>query len=488
MIKKLDWYGIRTFFGPFIFIFSVLFFIFMVQFAWQEMDIFVGKGLDISTIFKLLFYLGLTVIQLVLPLTVLLSAIMTYGGFGERYELAAMKSSGMSLVRIMLPVFLLVFGISVGLFFFSDRVVPQSQLKAQNMLLNIAKTKPAINFDPGVFINAVPGFSMKISQRSGENGEKLKDVFIHRDASAYENQQTIIAKKGIFEPAEDKRFLKLALFNGYYYEDEIQNKNRLQLERQPYQQIKFDTLVHYFDISEIVEKAIEQENVTDHYRFLSTQELIKRVDTLKIQNKTYYEELANSQLQSLTYAPMSENLDSIYKLQKKQLPFDLAKLNDTDRQQVFMRADENIVADLSNYSVTKSEISDRDEFIARHVLILVRNFSNSIMCLIFFLIGAPLGAIIRKGGVGMPVVVAIIIFVLFYLIYMYSENLAKNGVLDPYWSAWLPVLSFTPLGVLFTYKAMTDSNLFDINAYLEPLLRLKNKYFKSKNTEHKRYQ
>ncbi|MGP2570097.1 LptF/LptG family permease [Ornithobacterium rhinotracheale] len=488
MIKKLDWYGIRTFFGPFIFIFSVLFFIFMVQFAWQEMDMFAGKGLDIGTIFKLLFYLGLTVIQFVLPLTVLLSAIMTYGGFGERYELAAMKSSGMSLVRIMLPVFLLVCGISVGLFFFSDTAVPQSQRKARNMLLNIAKTKPAINFDPGVFINAVPGFSMKISERSGKNGERLKNVFIHRDASAYENQQTIIAKKGIFEPAEDKRFLKLALFNGYYYEDEIQNKNRLQLERQPYQQIKFDTLVHYFDISEIVEKAIEEENVTDHYRFLNTKELIKRVDTLKIQNKAYYNELADTQFQSLTYAPISENLDSVYQVQKKALPFDINKLNDADRQQVMMRADENIAADLNSYSVIKDEISGRDEFIARHVLILVRNFSNSLMCVIFFLIGAPLGAIIRKGGVGMPVVVAIVIFILFYLIYMYSENLAKNGVLNPYWAAWLPVITFTPLGIFFTYKAMTDSNLFDINAYLEPILRLKNKHFKSKNTEHARYQ
>lgn len=267
--------------------------------------------------------------------------------------------------------------------------------------------------------------------------------------------------------------MKLALFNGYYYEDEIQNKNRLQLERQPYQQIKFDTLVHYFDISEIVEKAIEEENVTDHYRFLNTKELIKRVDTLKIQNKAYYNELADTQFQSLTYAPISENLDSVYQAQKKALPFDINKLNDADRQQVMMRADENIAADLNSYSVIKDEISGRDEFIARHVLILVRNFSNSLMCVIFFLIGAPLGAIIRKGGVGMPVVVAIVIFILFYLIYMYSENLAKNGVLNPYWAAWLPVITFTPLGIFFTYKAMTDSNLFDINAYLEPILRLK---------------
>lgn len=490
MIKKLDWYGIRTYFGPFLFIFSVLFFIFMVQFAWQEMDTFIGKGLDLFSIFKLLFYLGLSVIQLVMPLTVLLASIMTYGGFGESYELAAMKSSGMSLVRIMMPVFLLVCLLSVGLYFFSDKVVPMSQRKAKNMLLNIARTKPAINFDPGVFVNAVPGFSMKIGERSGKDGEKLKNVFIHKDASAYENQQTINATKGVFEPAEDKRFLKLSLFNGYYYEDLVTNKTRIQLEKQPYQQIKFDTLIQYFDISEIVEKAIEQENVTDYYRFLNTKRLIGRIDTLQMENKSYYDEMANDQLQSLTGLSFnSKIIDSLYtKASIKDIPFTLDTLNKTSRESIIRSTTDNIGYDLSNSQMNQEEISDRSDFFARHILILVRNFSNSLLCIVFFLIGAPLGAIIRKGGVGMPVVVAIITFVLFYLVYMYSENLAKNSIMNPYWAGWLPIMIFFPLGIFFTYKAMRDSNLFDKSIYTEPIIKFINKIFKLKNKEHSRYQ
>lgn len=488
MIKKLDWYGIRTYFGPFLFIFSVLFFIFMVQFAWQEMDAFVGKGLDLLTIFKLLFYLGLSVIQLVMPLTVLLASIMTYGGFGENYELAAMKSSGMSLMRIMMPVFLLVCTLSVGLFFFSDRVVPQAQRKAKNMLLNIAKTKPAINFDPGVFVSAVPGFSMKIGETYGKDGKLLKNVFIHKDASAYDNQQTIIAKRGSFEPAEDKRFLKLALFDGVYYEDEIINKSRFQLDKQPYQQVKFDTLIHYFDISEIVERAIEEESVTDYYIFLNSIRLMGRIDTLKIENREYYDRISNTQFQSTTNIYVEENkLDSAY-LKAETLPFSMDSISQRDKQYAITRAIETIAVDLENYALTREEINNRNGFFARHVLTLIRNYSNSLMCIAFFLIGAPLGAIIRKGGVGMPVVVAIITFVLFYLVYMYSENLAKNNIMNPYWAAWLPILIFFPLGIFFTYKAMRDSNLFDKSVYVEPVQRAFTKLFKTKNKEHKRYQ
>lgn len=485
MIKKLDWYTIRTYFGPFLFIFSVLFFIFMVQFAWQEMDKFAGKGLDLFTIFKLLFYLGLSVIQLVMPLTILLAAIMTFGGFGERYELAAMKSTGISLARIMMPLFLLVCTLSVGLYFFSDRVVPKSQRKAKNMLLNIMKTKPAVNFDPGIFIDGVPGFSMKIGDRHGKDGEFLKDVFIHKDASSFENKQTITSARGMFAPAEDKRFLKLALFDGYFYEDEVKNLNRKKQKTQPYQRIKFDTLIQYFDISEIVEKAIEKENITDHYKFMNTVELMGRIDTLKMQNQEFYTKIADNQYNDLVIE--HKKVDSVFK-HAQEIPYKLSSLSEKDQKYLNSKTADNLKRKINIAHQQDSDLRSRSKFFARHVLVLARNFSNSLMCIVFFLIGAPLGAIIRKGGIGMPVVVAIVIFILFYLVYMYSENLAKNAILNPYWAAWLPVILFFPLGIFFTYKAMTDSDLFDAGAYLEPITRFFNKIFKRTNNEHARYQ
>lgn len=485
MLKKLDWYTIRTYFGPFLFIFSVLFFIFMVQFAWQEMERFAGKGLDMITILKLLFYLGLSVVQLVMPLTVLLAAIMTFGGFGERYELAAMKSTGISLGRIMLPLFIMVCMLSVGMYYFSNSVVPQSQRKAKNMLLNIARTKPALNFEPGVFVMGIPGFSMKISDKHGENGEFVDDVFIHKDVSSFENQQTIVAQKGIFEPAEDKRFLKLALFDGYVYEDEINGKNRNELKTQPFRQVKFDTMVQYIDISSVIEKAIEEEKVTDHYKFMNSKELMNRIDTLKTQDSATYSRIYDERLQSL----MTQHylMDSLKNRPSEiQLP-KLSSLTQKEKQNVISGAIGEIERDKNSYNINKSEIKNRSKFYARHVLVLIRNYSNALMCIAFFLIGAPLGAIIRKGGVGMPVVVAIVIFILFYLVYMYSENLAKNGTMNPYWAAWLPVAIFFPLGLFFTYKAMTDSELFDIESYLKPFRKLF-AIFGNKNQEHARYQ
>lgn len=485
MFKKLDWYTIKTYFGPFIFIFSVLFFIFMVQFAWQEMEKFAGKGLSTFEILKLLFFGGLSLVQLVMPLTVLLAAIMTFGSFGERYELASMKSSGLSLWRIMRPLFIFICFLSVGLYFFSDRVVTLSERKGKNMLLNIARTKPALNFAPGVFVTGVPGFSMKIGDKSGESGEFLKEVFIHKDVSSFENQQTIVAKEGLIEPAPDKRFLKLALYDGYFYEDEIKNLNRRNLERQPFRSIKFDTLTYFFDISSIVEKAIEREQVSDHYKFMKADELMSKIDTLNKQDSIAYSSISKNTYSSFIYN--HAKLDTLNKSNvKSKLPLLIKDLAEKDRERLYQGAILEINRDQDIYETNQNQIRSRRSYLARHVMVFSRKFSNSLMCIAFFLIGAPLGAIIRKGGVGMPVVVAIIIFVLFYLIYMYSENLAKNGVMNPWVASWLPLAVFMPLGIIFTYKAMTDSVLFDLDAYLKPFKKVFNIF--AKNKEHSRYQ
>lgn len=485
MLKKLDWYTIKTFFGPFIFIFSVLFFIFMVQFAWQEMDKFTGKGLALMDIAKLLFYLGLSVIQLVMPLTVLLSSIMTFGGFGERYELAAMKSTGISLGRIMLPLFILITLLSFGLYLFSNSVVPQSQRKARNMLLNIARTKPAVNLEPGVFVMGIPGINMKIDDKSGENGEFIKGVFIHIDASAYEDQRTIIANNGVIEPAADRRFLKLALYDGFLYDDEIKNLSRQKLQHQPMRQVKFDTMVQYIDVSELVEKAIEEESVTDHYKFMNSADLMNRIDTLYIENNKFYQQVYQERLASLMPISTLDSLENKNLANKPLKPFE--SYSESDKERAITNAIYDLDRDISSYAIQKDEIIGRTKFLARHILVLVRNYSNSLMCIVFFLIGAPLGAIIRKGGIGMPVVVAIVIFILFYIIYMYSENLSKNGVIDPYFGAWLPVILFFPVGIFFTIQAVRDSEIFNIESYLKPFQKVFS-IFGNKKKEHVRYQ
>lgn len=226
-----------------------------------------GKGLSYGEILKLLFYLGMSVVSMVLPLTILLSSIMTFGDFGERYELAAMKAAGISLLRVMMPLLITVSFLAGILFFFSNNVIPDFQRKAKNMLFNIVSSKPAINFTPGVFIDQISGYSVKFDKIYGEKGEKLEGVFLHKNASPYDNQQTIIAKQGKFAPAEDRNYLKLILYNGYVFEDNISGKPYEERKKQPNQSVKFDSLVYHFDISELINNAIEQEKITDDYRF-----------------------------------------------------------------------------------------------------------------------------------------------------------------------------------------------------------------------------
>lgn len=483
MIKKLDGYVIKTFFGPFLFIFSVLFFIFVVNIIWIRLAQFTGKGLSYWEILKLLSYLSAIVVQLVLPLTILLSSIMTFGDFGERYELAAMKAAGISLTRIMLPLFFTTLLFSTFLFFFSNNVVPDFQRKAKNMLYNIAATKPALNFTPGQFIQQIPGYSVKFDKISGENGENLTGVFIHKMATSFEDQQSIVAEKGKFVPADNPSYLKLVLFDGHIYEDQLNGVDYNQRVKQPDQSIKFDTLVSHFNISEIIDKALEAEKITDDYSFQNIVQLNNTIIEAKKSNE--------ATLNNLTYELVSQTNSYVNYIDKTKpkikisapAKIDTVKLK--KKEEMLYSAYNKIENVKESTKAKDSQLKDMHAYFARVVMHQQRIASFSITCIIFFLIGSSLGSIIRKGGLGLPVVIAIVVFILFYVLNLSAENIAWAGNMDPYLAAWLPNLVLLPFGIWLTYKALTDSQLFDVEKYkslFKPII----KRF-SKNKEHKRY-
>ena len=483
MIKKLDGYVIKTFFGPFLFIFSVLFFIFVVNIIWIRLAQFTGKGLSYWEILKLLSYLSAIVVQLVLPLTILLSSIMTFGDFGERYELAAMKAAGISLTRIMLPLFITTLFFSAFLFVFSNSVVTDFQRKANNMLYNIAATKPALNFTPGQFIQQLPGYSVKFDKITGDNGENLTGVFIHKMATSFEDQQSIVAEKGKFVPADNPNYLKLVLFNGHIYEDQLNGIDYNARLKQPDQAIKFDTLVSHFNISEIIDKAIEAEKITDDYSFQNVIELNTTIQETKKSN--------NNIMSNLTYELVSQTnsyVSYIDKTKSKVTVTAPAKVDTVTlkKKQEMLYSAYNKLENIKQATVGKdSQIKDMHAYFARVVMHQQRIVSYSVTCLIFFLIGSSLGSIIRKGGLGLPVVIAIVVFILFYVLNLSAENIAWAGKMDPYLAAWLPNIVLFPFGAWLTYKALTDSQLFDIEkyrAFFKPLV----KRF-TKNKEHQRY-
>lgn len=486
MLKKLDQYIIKTFFGPFLFIFSVLFFIFMVNIIWIQLAQFTGKGLTTFEIMKFLFYMSVNVVKMVLPLTILLASIMTFGDFGERYELAAMKSAGISLTRVMLPLFTVVSLLSIMLYFFSNNVIPDFQRKAKNMMFNIAATKPAINFTPGQFINTLPGASVKFDKIYGENGENLEGVFVHKVANSYEDQRTIIAKKGKFVPAENKNYLKLVLYSGYIFEDNIQDKNYMERLRQPGQSIKYDTLVLHFDVSDVINKAIEDEKITDDYQFQTYRQINKTIDRVKKDNDVTINTL-NSEMvgQTNNYVTYIDRVKAPKNL-KIEEPFNLNKIKEDKRLKILNDAYHKIEMVENEKKNRDTQLYDIIKYHNKIIMYQQRIIAYSVTCIIFFLIGASLGSIIRKGGVGLPVVIAIIIFIIFYVMNLSVENVAWKGKMDPYIAAWLPNMILFPFGAWLTYKALTDSQVFDVEKYKALTKPIWSKFIRQ--NEHERYQ
>jgi lipopolysaccharide export system permease protein len=486
MFKILDRYIIKTFFGPFIFIFSVLFFIFIVNIIWVQLGQFMGKGLSSWQILKLLFYLGVSVISMVLPLTILLASIMAFGEFGERYELAAMKAAGISLTRVMVPLLGVTAVMAVMLYFFSNNIIPDFQRKAKNMLFNIAQTKPALNFTPGQFIDQIPGYMVKFDKITGENGENIDGVFIHKKATSYENQQSIVAEKGKFVQAANKNYLKLVLYDGYVYEDNFAGKSENVRLKQPDQSIKFDSLVSHFDVSDIINRAIEEEKITDDYRFQTFNQLNTTIDKTKKDNEKFFTNVNNDVLNQtnsvISYMDTKQN-------RAKAKPKQLLKL-DTVKKDKKLEIIKNAYSRLDNLKSTldakNSEIDPGIKYYSKVVIYQQRIVTYSFTCIIFFLIGASLGSIIRKGGMGLPVIIAIVIFIIFYIINVGIENMAWSGKINPYLAAWVPNMVLFPFGIWMTYKALTDSQLFDAEKY-KALLKPVTKLF-VKNKEHERYQ
>ncbi|SIT19407.1 lipopolysaccharide export system permease protein [Chryseobacterium ureilyticum] len=485
MLKILDRYIIKTFFGPFFFIFSVLFFIFIVNIIWVQMGQFMGKGLSYWQILKLLFYLGVNVISMVLPLTILLASIMSFGEFGERYELAAMKAAGIPLTRVMTPLLGIATALAIMLFFFSNNIIPDFQKKAKNMLFNIAQTKPAINFTPGQFIDQIPGYMVKFDKIYGENGENIEGVFVHRKASIYENQRTVVAEKGKFVPAANKNFLKLVLHNGYVFEDAIEGKGDNVRQKQPDQSIKFDTLVNHFDISEIINKAIEKEQITDDFRFETYNQLNKTIDRSKKENELFFKNVGNEVLsQTSSTIPYMDTPNKPKVAAKQQIKLDTVK--GEKKLELIYNSYNRLETMKSTLESKKNEFSSNVKYFSKVVIHQQRMISYSVTCIIFFLIGASLGSIIRKGGMGLPVIIAIVIFIIFYVMNVAVENMSWSGKMNPYLAAWAPNFILFPFGIWMTYKALTDSQLFDAEKYKTLFKPITKRFSKSK--EHKRYQ
>ncbi len=325
---------------------------------------------------------------------------------------------------------------------------------------------------------------MKFDKITGENGENLDGVFIHKMANSYDAQQSIISKKGKFVPAANPNFLKLTLYDGYVYEENQKNGDYNSRIKQTDQAIKFDTLTLHFNISEIIEKAIEKESITDDYSFQTFGQLNGTIKKTRENNNTSFDIIKNDLIsQTNSYISVLENPKA-----KRVTPKNVVKLETIkeDKKLDVLYSAWNKIENLKLSKTNKNdEIKGITKYYSKIVIYQQRIIASSVSCIIFFLIGASLGSIIRKGGMGLPVVIAIVIFIIFYVMNLSVENLAWNGKMNPYLAAWFPNIVLFPFGVWLTYKALTDSQLFDIEKYKTLFKPLLNRF--TKNKEHSSY-
>ena len=332
------------------------------------------------------------------------------------------------------------------------------------MMYNILTSKPALNFTPGQFITSLPGTSIRFDELYGENDNLMKGVFIHKTASAYEDQRTIVAKKGKIISEPGSNYLKFILYDGFIFEDNLAKPNINDRLRQENQNIKFDTLVSHFDISELLDKAIESEKITDDYQFQTYLQLNSTIDKLTETDeknlKTISEDLV-SQSSNYILEPSKKSEES-----KITEPFSIDILKQEKKLEVLSNAYSKIEGLEMAKKLQNESILQMAKSYAKVVMYQQQIIAYSIMCIIFFLIGASLGSIVRKGGFGLPVIFAIDIFIIFFTINLTAENVAWKGELNPYLAAWLPNIIFFPFSIWITYKALTDSQMFNIDKYM----------------------
>lgn len=461
-VKRLHLYMIRSFVGPLVLTFCLAMIVLILQFVWKYIDELVGKGLSSSVISELLLYVSAGLIPMALILAVLLSSIMTFGNLGEHSELSAMKSSGISLTRIMAPLFFLILFITAGAFFFSNYIIPKTNMKFFTLLLDIRQARPEFDIKEGQFYNGLEGYSLKIGNRS-KNSRMLYNLMIYDHTAKIGNTSVTLADSGYMVMTEDKRNLMLTLYHGYGYSEQLDDNNRMK-KNKPLRRDKFGMQQFLFRLPSNELNRTNEDYFKDNYKRKNMAELSKYVGEFRVA-------MVNKRDKFLDQVPgqyfkLADKKDTLTPLNEKQeklktLRIDIEKIYDSlapvERVKVMEQAVIQAKA-TQNMIKTASEVYKGDQsWMFRYQIEWHRKLTLSIACLIFFLIGAPLGAIIRKGGLGTPVVVSTLLFIFYHIISLAGEKYARAGITPVWMGMWGSTIILLAIGIYLTIKSTRDS-------------------------------
>ncbi len=471
-MKILDRYILTTYLKTFFSVFTILMMIFILQSVWVYISELAGKDLEIEIVLKFLLYVSPRIVVLVLPLTILLASIMVFGGFSENYEFAAMKSTGISLQRAMKSLSVFIVFLAVISFFFANSVIPYAEFNFYSLRRNIAKVKPAMAIAEGQF-NQLNDINIKVAEKSGENGQYLRDVIIHQKKGTFTGNFTVIkAKKGEFISDDTSDILQLVLIDGNYY-DEIQSKDYTKrTKNRPLVKSTFERYIINIDVSQFNNIDFEKKETITKHTMLNVVDLKTAIDSLNIKRVDVLTQFSETMLQRTNQHTLNLNyklseLDSITET------VDILKLYEERKSiqliDLALNTTKTAKKDLTSKSKT---MLDSLVNVNKHVVAFHDKFALGLSCIILFFVGAPLGALIRKGGIGLPLIIAILIFLTYHFIGLFAKNSSEDSSVDPVVAAWLSSLILLPFSIYLTNRATKDRALIDFDSILIPLKRL----------------
>lgn len=483
-IKRLDSFLLKTFLPLFIMTFGICLFIFLMQFLWRYVDEMVGKGIDMSVLAQLFFYAAMSFVPQALPLAILFASLMTFGNLGEQLELLAMKASGISLVRIMRPILYFLIVVSISAFFFQNDIIPVSQVKMYTLLFSVKQKSPELEIPEKIFYSEINGKNIYVKKKDTKN-KLLLDVMIYDYSAGFNNARVIVADSGRLQTSTDKKYLVLSLYSGESFENVRDNNARSRDAKDPvpYRRETFETmemLIEFDGNFNMTNEAMFQNRYVGK-NLASLQQSIDsmtvRTDSIKeseskaLYAQSYRKTLARYEKMPQNAQPAKEDsvgtkhpvikFDSLYRAQP---PKTMATLLSYSKRSI-----DNLQM---NYGHKSSILKFEEKEIRCHHAEMHRKFTLSFACLIFFFIGAPLGAIIRKGGLGAPAVISVILFVVYYIIDSLGYKMARDGIWMPWQGMWLSSAILLPLGVFLTYKAVNDSVILNAETYVDTFKRL----------------
>ncbi|MCX6271389.1 MAG: LptF/LptG family permease [Bacteroidetes bacterium] len=462
-MKKIYILVLKAYLGPLVMTFFIALFILLMQFLWKYVDDLVGKGLEWYVIAELLFYASSTFVPLALPLAILLSSLMTFGNLGEHYELVAIKAAGISLKTVMKPLVVLSLMISLLAFYFSNNILPIANLKFHSILYDVREQKLALNIKEGIFYDGIDGYVIRVGKKE-KDGRTVRNIKIYDHSERQGNTNLTIAEWGTMDLTPDKKYLIFRLFNGENYTERTDQRNYSR--NRPFQRTHFKEDFRRFDLSAFAMSRTKEDFFKKHYQMLNLSQLEHYQDSIQDKVDKRKNEFVHAILGSyFFFSTIDTNTHYRFDTVKSLHADFLSNFPLADKRRILDNAIEAATTTKESVKMHLNDVDARTHILYRYEIEIQRKFTLSLACLLLFFLGAPLGAIVRKGGFGLPVVFSVLLFVIYHILSMTGEKFSREGVLPAYEGMWIASLVFLPVGVFLTLKATTDSPLLDADAW-----------------------